>query len=201
MRKARQAEVDYIHKMNLYDKVPISECWAKTGQKPIDTKWVDVNKGDTSRPNYRSRLVGKEYNQHKDDSLYAATPPLEALRIITSWAATHDEHERAEDKEVMINDVSRAYFYAKATRDLYIRLPPEDPEAGPGKLGKLNLCLYGTRDAARGWQETLSKHLEKEGFRRSKGFPSVFYHPERDLSLGVHGDDFTVCGQGGTWSG
>ena len=34
-----------------------------------------------------------------------------------------------EKHEIMINDVSRAYFYAKCTRDLYVELPVEDPEA------------------------------------------------------------------------
>ena len=29
----------------------------------------------------------------------------------------------------MVNDVRRAYFYAKTTRDVYVRLPEEDPEA------------------------------------------------------------------------
>ena len=37
----------------------------------------------------------------------------------------------------MINDVSRAYFYAKCTRDLYVELPAEDPEAHPDFIGKL----------------------------------------------------------------
>jgi hypothetical protein len=32
-------------------------------------------------------------------------------------------------------------------------------------MGKLKLCLYGTRNAAKGWQETLSAHLETIGFR------------------------------------
>ena len=65
---------------------------------------------------------------------------------------------------LMINDVRRAYFYAKIQRDVYIELPKEDPDHGKGLLGKLKLCLYGTRDAAKGWQETLSAHLESIGF-------------------------------------
>ena len=56
----------------------------------------------------------------------------------------------------MINDVSRAYFFAKCTRDLYIELPAVDPEAHPDYIGKLRLFLYGTRDAALNWQRTSS---------------------------------------------
>ena len=51
-------------------------------------RWIVTNKGDWGDPNYRSRLVGREFNTSKDDSLYAATPPIEALRIIVSHAAT-----------------------------------------------------------------------------------------------------------------
>ena len=74
----------------------------------------------------------------------------------------------------MMNDVRRAYFYA----NFYIELPKEDPDHGKDMLGKLKLCLYGTRDAAKGWQETLSSHLESIGFVRGRGHPSVFWHPE-----------------------
>ena len=60
----------------------------------------------------------------------------------------------------MINYVRRAYFYAKATRELYVELPAEDREYAKGdKVGRLRLCLYGTRDAALNLQETLNEHL------------------------------------------
>ena len=61
-------------------------------------------------------------------------------------------------------------------------------------LGKLELCLYGTRDAAKVWQETLSAQLEACGFRRGVGHPAVFWHPERDIMTLVHGDDYVSCG-------
>ena len=72
--------------------------------------------------------------------------PLEALRLIFSRAATVKPGEAK--KELMVNDVSRAYFYAKCTRNIYIEIPPEDPAAHPDFLGRLRLCLYGTPDAA-----------------------------------------------------
>ena len=94
----------------------------------------------------------------------------------------------------MINDVRRAYFYAKARRDIYIEIPAEDPDGGPGVLGKLELCLYGTRDAAKWWQDTLSDQLENCGFVRGKGHPSVFWHPTRHIKTLVHGDDYVTSG-------
>ena len=37
----------------------------------------------------------------------------------------------------MVNDIRRAYVYAKIDRDVFIELPPEDPEYGSDKIGKL----------------------------------------------------------------
>ena len=96
----------------------------------------------------------------------------------------------------MVNDVRRAYFHAKITRDVFIELPDEDPDHGADLVGKLRLCLYGTRDAAKGWQETLSSHLVSLGFVRGVGHPSVFHHPEKDLKTLVHGDDYVSSGYG-----
>ena len=95
----------------------------------------------------------------------------------------------------MGNDVSRAYFYAKCTRCMYIDLPAEDLKGTPDMLGRLKLCLYGTRDAALRWQQTPSDHLVENGFVRGVGHPSVFHHPVRDIWTLVHGDD--DCSAGG----
>ena len=117
--------------------------------------------------------MGNEFKTYTDDPLYASTPTLEALRLITSRAATHDGVNR----QIMMNDVRRAYFYAKAIRDVYIELPKEDAHSARGDMvGKLKSCLYGTHDAALNWQETMSQHLIDNGFERVAGFPSVFVH-------------------------
>ena len=69
--------------------------------------------GDAANPNYRSRLVAREINTHKRDDLFAATPPLEALKLILSMTATSNQGEM-----VMVNDISRAFSHAKAERCL-----------------------------------------------------------------------------------
>ena len=161
--EARQTEMEYFRKMQVYDVVPRDVIWQTQG-KLIDTRWIDTNKADENSPEYRSRLVGREFNTGKDDSLYASTPPLESLRVVLSWAATVKVENGKHENEVMINDVRRAYFYARASRNLFIELPDEDPNKGSGMVGKLNLCLYGTRDAARSWQQTWTERLKKLGF-------------------------------------
>ena len=175
---ARKVEMEYFRNMGVYEVVPRSEI-ADSGGKLIDTRWIDTNKMDELNPEYRSRLVGREYNDGKDDTLYASTPPLEALRLIVSWAATVKGSKKEHCHELMINDVRRAYFYAKASRNLFVELPDEDPRKAAGLVGRLKLCLYGTRDAAKSWQRTLTDHLLSIGFVRGRGHVSVFHHVEK----------------------
>ena len=66
----------------------------------------------------------------------------------------------------MALDVARAYFYAPATRAIYIQIPAEDKLAGDeGFVAKLNFSVYGTRDAAKNWSQTYTAFLTKIGFK------------------------------------
>ena len=75
---------------------------------------------------------------------------------------------------------------------MYVKLPPEDDE--PGKCGKLNVSLYGTRDAASNWEHTYTQGLIEDGWSPGVAFPCCFYHNELQMSLVIHGDDFTFLG-------
>ena len=57
--EARREEIKYFKSRGVYEKVPIEECWHQTGKPPIAVRWVDINKGDETFKNYRSRLVAK----------------------------------------------------------------------------------------------------------------------------------------------
>ena len=61
-------------------------------------------------------------------------------------------------------------------------------------VGRLNLALYGTRDAAKLWQERVAKHLISIGFRRGRSNPCVYTHKKRNLRTLVHGDDYATVG-------
>ena len=192
--KARKLEIDYFRKMKVYSKIK-REPWMKV----ITTRWLDINKGDEQSPNYRSRLVGREIKKDKRTDLFAATPPLESLRMILSICAMNqNSYDQSKNFVIMSNDVKRAYFYAPTTRPVYIAIPAEDWEHGDDqRVGLLNLSLYGTRDAAMNWTLKFTKFLEKLGFRTGTASPCNFYHDVRKVSLTVHGDDFTSTGNEG----
>ena len=69
--QARKLEMEFFKKMGVYKKVS-RDVAEEMGCKVITTKWVDTNKGHTSRPNYRSRLVGREVTYDKRLNLFSA---------------------------------------------------------------------------------------------------------------------------------
>ena len=187
--KARREEMKYFKEMGVYVKVPKQECWTQTGKDPIAVRWIDTNKGDKGNPNYRSRLVAKEFKTDINPELYAATPPSECLRMLISKMASKA------GLEMMYADVSRAYFYAKAVRPVYVNLPDEDRADGDEQMcGRLMMSMYGTRDAAINWAAEYTDTLVKEGFERGQSNTCLFRNPATDVAVMVHGDDFVAVG-------
>ena len=82
MVKIRKDKMEYFRSMGVYEKVDIQECCNITGKASIGVRSVDINKGDSSRQNYRSRLVAKEFNTGVCPEMYAATPPSECMRSL-----------------------------------------------------------------------------------------------------------------------
>ena len=135
--------MDYFNSKGVWHKVERATALARIEKSPIRVRWVDVNKGDDDHPNYRSRLVAREIRRKREDSIFASTPPLEALAAILSLTATEDfwpeeVWHAPQDSESRLQistiDISRAYFNAR-TKDsdpVYVELPPEDPDFGKG---------------------------------------------------------------------
>ena len=85
VRMARKEEMEEVRKHNLYMKVPIGQCWDKTGKAPIGVRWVDINRRDKIHPEYRSRLVAKEIRTDKREDLFAATPHWKPIHCSCQW--------------------------------------------------------------------------------------------------------------------
>ena len=98
--------------------------------------------------------MSKEIKKDNRDDLFAATPPLEALKILLSLAMTegygYQQGTEKQGKKREFIDIRRAFFHADAIRKVYVELPAEDAE--DGKCGILRKSMYGTRDAAHNWE-------------------------------------------------
>ena len=118
VRKALEEEMLYVKKHAVCEKVAMSQRWKETGKNPKKTGWADTNKGTSWCPNMRSRWVAKEYNTGRRPDLFSATPLQERVKFVISEAASGNQKGTV----LLVIDVRRAYFCAKARRRVYIDL-------------------------------------------------------------------------------
>ena len=182
----------HISGIVVYEYTSLSKAISAMGRRPLGLKWIDTNKGDETNFQIRSRLVCTEVRPRGTDAIFSATPPLESLRILMSLLS--QPVDDANDPYCLtLADVSRAHFYAKAEREVYIKLPAEDPRSGEKDLcGRLLRTMYGTLDAAERWGEHYSAILTSNGFKRGEASPCQFFHKAWGVRLMVHGDDFIM---------
>ena len=181
-RKARLNEIEALVNMQVWDIVPVSSCMSATGRKPINGRWVDVNKGDDNTKVYRSRYVAqeikKQHGGNQREGLFAPMPPLEALKVVLSCAASRPNL----DHKLMFIDISKAYLHAYVVDpNLYVVLPKEMKFSN--MCGHLKKAPYGTREAAKCWEIEYSNTLHELGFSKGKHNPCLFLH--RELHTGI----------------
>jgi hypothetical protein len=194
VRKGRKEEIDYMEFRGIWEVCDEDEAWRETGHGPVSTKWVDTNKGTKEEPLVRCRLVARDFRKkgEKDrEDLFAATPPLETIRILLSKAATRRPNKKK--KKLMFIDAKKAHINPECKDKVYIKLP-EECGVEMGKCGRLKHWLYGFRPAAQAWENFYAEKLEKVGFQRGEASPVIFRNEEKDMDCVVHGDDFTLCG-------
>ena len=161
VRRARREEIGYMQSKGIWKVVDVEECWRVTGKGPVGVRWVDTNKGTDDSPEVRSRLVArdfktKEKREHED--LFAATPPIEAGRLVISKAATWGILPNGKKKlrKLMFIDAKKAHLNPYCEDNVYIELP-EEAGVGVGKCGKLQHWIYGCRRAAQAWESYYSE--------------------------------------------
>ena len=196
VEEARLDEIKRPYQYGVYDEVHMDECWQNTGKAPIRVRFLDIYKGKEVNKEYRSRLVAQELKRDNREDLFAETPPLEAKKLLFSLAegVGCEEGNRQHGMKLDFIDIRKAFFQADARREVYIELPMEDYEQG--KCGKLNKCLYGTRDAAQNWMDAYTRAMEEMGFKKGTASPCTFWHARREVRTVVHGDDFATLGFG-----
>lgn len=125
VKAAKEDERKGVHKFNVYSKVPRAQCFARTGQPPISTRWVIVNKGDKDNPDVRCRWVARQFkgNDTGRDDLYASTPPLEAKKMLISRAASQVGIPLSCIRKLSFIDIRKAYFHAPEKNEVYVELP------------------------------------------------------------------------------
>ena len=85
---------------------------------------------------------------------------------------------------MLILDVRRAHFYAKALRRVFIEMPREDPRWQEWQeVAELLHSLYGTLDAAANLEPSYSGVLGECDYVKSRASPYLFWSRDQEVRL------------------
>ena len=117
VRNAIMDEMVYFNE-HVWRGVSLQAARADRHGKILNGRWVLSNKGDLSMPDCRARYVACEVNTFDDASYFAATPPLEAKRMLLSQFASK-RTLNGHPLKLHFADARKAYFNGKPGRNLY----------------------------------------------------------------------------------
>lgn len=193
---AMQEEIGKLEGRNSwsYAKLP-------PGANTVGSRFVYARKRDPQGnvTKFRARLVAQGFSQKEGidyywDDTFSPVARMESARLLCALAAKYDW-------ELHQMDVKSAFLYGKLDpgEEIYLR-PPQGVELKgikPGEVLKLNVCLYGLKQAARRWYKTYMTILYRLGFQRSLVDEGVFYRNRKsDLSvIFIHIDDSGIITQ------
>ena len=200
VRASRQEELDFFEKLDVWDIRSRKEALQRSGRSPLGTRWIDTNKGDQRREEYRSRLVVQETRRASSidpgdiAAVTSSTPPLEAMRVLLSACMTWTKID-GQDWVLQFLDISRAHPHCKVLRDnIYVEAPKELDLPSDACL-LLKRCLYGTRDAPQAFEFKVKECMEALGLKQATFSPCIYVCERRRLVYVVHGDDFVGLGR------
>ena len=153
--------------------------------KAVKTRFVFHIKHDAEgqKTRYKVRLVAQGFNHvpgRAFDETWAPVPSTATSRALFAVAA-------ADVWEVHHVDVKIAFLNAPMYKEMYIKLPEGVESRKLANVRRLNLALYGTKQAGRLWGIKLNEELEQMGPTRSTVDPRLndWHHP-------VHGSVFIL---------
>ena len=111
----------------------------------VRSRWVNCNKGDSTNPDIRCRLVACEINKgDKHDNFFASTPPVAAKRMLFAQY-TQEQTRKGNNLRLSFVDVRKAHFNGIPKRPLHMAFAKE--LGLPSHIvAKQIRCVYGTHD-------------------------------------------------------
>ena len=140
-----------------------NETWELTnlpkGRRAVGSKWVFKEKRDSFGRiiKFKARLVAQGFSQKYGidyDEVFAPVARQTSFRLLLSMAGTRNY-------KVLQYDIKSAFLNGKLEEEIFMKPPPgyRDTE----KVYRLKKSLYGLKQSARVWNQTLHEALVKEG--------------------------------------
>src|SRR5215469_16753965 len=183
-RKELQSWIDN----NVYETETDSE-----GKRKLSVKWVITQTCKEGQGNWKARLVVRGFEEDGHEMVTdAPTCSGETLKLCLSVMI----YKRWECRTL---DVKTAYLQGeKLKREVWV-IPPKEAKK-EGMVWKLKKGVYGLKDAARVWYDSLVKILTGLGGKRNRLEPTVFTWSQNGSLTGImctHVDD--ICYGGNEW--
>ena len=137
--EARREEIACMVKRGVWKEVDVKECWEKTSKAPITIKWVDTEKGGAGEVKIRRGLVARDFRlkgARDREDLFAATHPLELLRMLISKTCTATKN--GYKRKMLFVDVTKAHLNPLCDQGVYFWLPDEVGPS-PGKVASWSI--------------------------------------------------------------
>ena len=178
---AKENELEKLVQFDTYEEV--TDC----GQKTLSMRWVLTCKDGK----HKARLVVRGFEE-KDLEIPVDSPTVGkgAMRLFISLAAL-------ENWILKTTDIKSAFLQGKALeRDIYVK-PPKESKTPQNMIWKLKHGLYGLKDGARQFYDSVKDELLTLGFTQCKLDPALFYLLKDNKLSGLiccHVDDFLHAG-------
>jgi hypothetical protein len=170
--------------------IEINKTWSlvdlPNGRTPIGCRWVYKVKDNGDQPSrYKARLVAQGFTQkfgEDYDEVFAPVTRSSTFRTLLTIASK-------QNLTVQQFDVKTAFLNGTLQEEIYMKLPPNHIQSD--KVLRLNKSLYGLKQAARSWNQTLNKAMTSAGFKQSKVDECLYIYKDHShvcYSI-VHVDD------------
>ena len=178
--------LDFVRRKDIPRDANVMHCHFVFDAKP---------RKDGSLEKFKARLVADGNTQKHGvdfEHVFATVVKLTSVRIVLTIAAAHGW-------SLWQYDIKQAFLQSDLDEELYMRMPPHltDRDADGNLLVcRLKKSLYGLRQAAREWADTLNSTLLNFGFRRSTIDTCVYRYDGNSghvLLLLVYVDDLVLA--------
>lgn len=152
-------------------------------RKAITCKWLYKKKiNSTSEPKFKARLVARGYSQkfgEDYDEVFAPVVRQSTLRTLLSKAAN-------KQMDIIHFDAKTAFLNGELEETIYMNQPQGFQEDNKeSHVCLLKRSLYGLKQSARVWNQTLHRTLTDMGLAQSNFDPCLYTEPLRDGSMYV----------------
>ncbi|CAB3988289.1 Retrovirus-related Pol poly from transposon TNT 1-94 [Paramuricea clavata] len=174
-----------------YNSLISNETWELVpppeGCNVIGSKWVMKIKRDADGnvDRHKARLVAQGYSQTPGIDYEEVFSPVARHSSIRTLLALANKHN-----EIHQMDVKTAFLNGYIEHDIYMSQPDGfvDQEH-PEYVCKLKKSLYGLKQSARCWSQTLNSFLTKNGYRKSNADNCIYVKSINFVILAVYVDD------------